>query len=158
MFLMTSCPNNNFFEEYYSEYKPILMERSVLENSISFQNPRQLCTTGKIYFKDNIIYINEKYEGVHVIDNSNPAEPNNLGFICVPGSIDLAMKNDILYIDNATDLVAIDLSDGAENLKITERIKETFPEHLPPDGLTMRPEFQKENRPENTVIIGWEKL
>ena len=160
MLFQTSCWNDNFRfnSDYYSEYKPVLMTRDALENSISYQEPRQLCRTGKIYFKDNIIYINEKYLGVHVIDNSNPSQPANLGFISVPGSVDMAMKNNVLFIDNATDLVAIDLTESAANLIITKRIKNVFPEHLPPDGLGLRSEFQIENRPKNTIIIGWEKF
>jgi hypothetical protein len=155
--LFSSCDFGNSYD-YYSEYKPILMERSALENSISFKNARQMCQTGKIYFKDNYIFINEKYSGIHVIDNSNPESPENIGFITVPGSIDMAIKNNILYVDNAVDLVAIDLSGELENLFVTKRIKSSFPEHLPPDGKTPKPEFSVENRPANTVIVAWEKI
>ena len=157
MFSLSSC-FDNFNNPEYSEYKPVLMKRDVLEQSISFQGPRQLCRTGKMYFKDNFIYINEKYEGVHVIDNSNPAIPVSLGFIVIPGSVDMAMKNNILYVDNAVDLVSLDLSGDLDNIQLTKRIREIFPEDTPPDGLTMRPEFQKGSRPENTIIIGWEKI
>ena len=159
MLFQTSCWNDNFEfrDNYYSEYKPVLMKRDALENSVSFQEPRQLCRTGKIYFKDDIIYINEKYKGVHIIDNSNPSNPTNLGFISVPGSVDMAMKNNVIFIDNATDLIAIDLSAGITNPTVTKREKNVFPEHLPPDGLGLREEYIDGNRPENTVIIGWEK-
>jgi hypothetical protein len=133
------------------------MEREMLEKSITFEAPHQMCATGKIYFKDDFIYINEKYSGIHVIDNSNPSTPVNIGFISIPGSVDMAMKNNILYVDNAVDLVAIDLSQGIENITVTKRLIEVFPEHTPPDGEFLRPEFRIENRPENTVIIAWEK-
>jgi len=155
--LFTACPNY-VDEDFYSKYKPVLMNRENLENSIMFLSARQMCATGKIYFKDNYIYISERYLGVHVIDNSNPSLPENIGFISVPGSIDLAMKNNILYVDNSVDLVAIDLSKGFANLEVTTRLKDVFPELVPPDGKIMKSIFTKENRPENTYIVGWEEI
>ncbi len=157
MLFLSSCWEPFGGEEFYSDYKPVLMERTNLENSISVQAPRQMCATGKIFFKDNFIYIVERYEGIHVVDNSNPKEPHNTAFIAVPGSVDMAMKNNVIYVDNATDLVAIDISNGASNMAVTKRVKDIFPEHLPPDGRGLRPEFYQESRPENTIIIGWEK-
>ena len=157
MIFLSSCWDSFDRQNNYSSYKPILMEKSILGKSVSVQNAKQMCATGKIYFKDDFIYIVEKYEGIHVIDNSNPQEPNNVGFIGVPGSVDMAMKNDIIYVDNATDLVAIDISNGISGIEVTKRIADVFPELLPPDGLWLKEEFQLQNRPENTVIIGWEK-
>lgn len=153
----TQCIDR-WHDEDYSGYKPVLMNREMLENSIEYSSPRQMCTTGKIYFKDNYIYINEQYYGIHVIDNSNPSSPQNIGFISVPGSVDLAMKNNILYVDNSIDLLAIDLSNGVENMVVTKRIKDVFPEFLPPDGKILRSEFRAENRPEGTYVVAWEEI
>lgn len=159
MLFLSSCWDNSFWtNDYYSTYKPVLMERAELEKSVTVQPARQMCATGKIYFKDDYIYIVEKYQGIHVIDNSNPSSPENQCFIYVPGSVDMAMKNNVIYVDNARDLVAIDISNGASNMKITKREKNVFPELVPPDGLGLRPEFQEGNRPANTVIIGWEEF
>jgi hypothetical protein len=155
MMSFTTCYND---WNDYSEYKPVLIEKTALANSISFQPPRQVCQTGKIYFKDNYIFLNEKYCGIHVFDNTNPSAPVNLGFIAIPGSVDIAMKNNVLYVDNAIDLVAIDLSNGLENLTVTKRVTDVFPEHLPPDGKMLRPEFSVENRPANTIVVAWEKI
>ena len=32
-----------------------------------------IATAGKIYIKDKYLFVNEKYKGIHVFDNSNPA-------------------------------------------------------------------------------------
>jgi len=82
--------------------------------------------------------------------------PKNLGFISVPGCVDMAMRYDCLYVDNGVDLVTIDLGAGVTNMVVTDRIKYVFPELAPPDGKTMNPQFLAENRPEGTIIIGWE--
>ena len=138
-------------------YTPVLMARNVLEKSIKWIDARELERPGKIYRKGDYLFINEKYRGIHVVDNSDPASPSNVGFIQVPGCIDMAVKGSILYADNAVDLVAIDIS-TPENMEETARVKNVFPEIAPPGTNWIPYEFQKENRPENTVIIEWIKL
>ncbi len=48
---------------------------------------------------------------MHVIDNRNPANPVNVAFIEVPGSRDMAVRDNILFVDMYMDLVGIDISD-----------------------------------------------
>jgi len=144
--------------EPFSEYKPVLMKRAELEKSISFSLAREMIQPGKIYLKGDTIYINEKYKGIHVIDNTDPTNPKKIGFIVIPGCIDMAMKTDILYADNSVDLVSIQLGGNLSQLSVTKRLKNTFPELTPPDNRTLQSQYQPNNRPENTVIVGWEKI
>jgi hypothetical protein len=65
--------------------------------------------TGKIYVKDNFLYVNEKGKGIHVIDNSDPAAPKKVKFVSIPGNLDVAMKGDMLYADSYMDLLAINM-------------------------------------------------
>ncbi len=141
---------------YYlsTNYEPIIMKRSGLEKSISSNGPRSLHNPVKIYFKDNYIFISEKYKGVHVIDNSDRTLPENVAFISIPGCIDMAVKNNTLYADNAVDLVAIDIS-NITNVSEVKRIKNVFPELVPPDDFSVPEKYQTENRPENTIIVEW---
>ncbi len=136
-------------------YRPIVMTRQMLENSVEMQEPAHLVRPGKIYIKDHYIFINEKYHGVHIINNSDPSNPVIEGFLRIPGCIDMAMKENMLYADNAVDLVAVDLS-NPQAITVTKRIKGVFPEHTPP-GYTWVPwNYSAENRPENTIIVAWE--
>lgn len=145
-----------FFSVGYSgndqdKYQPIFMERTVLESSIDFLEPQALSDVGKIYVYRDYIFINERYEGIHIYDNSNPTQPVPFGFLKIPGNIDVAAKNGILYADNATDLISIDLSQIPE-IHILERKRNMFLEAFGPDGETT------ELRPsENHVLIGWKK-
>lgn len=63
------------------------------------------------------MYINERFEGIHVIDNRDPSSPQNVAFLDIPGNIDLAVNGDALYADSYVDLVTIDIS----NPKKSER-------------------------------------
>lgn len=135
-------------------YRAILMDRSELEKSIIFQESRPLKNTGKIYVKDNYLFIVENYRGVHIINNKNPSSPLAEGFISVPGCIDMAIKDDVMYVDNAIDLVAISMA-ALPAIKVAKRIRGIFPELLPPDSQTLPTNFKAENRIENTVIVEW---
>jgi hypothetical protein len=155
LFLLISCiPEDDL--DRHTDYSPILMTRSQLENSISFHPARDFIRPGKIYTKGQYIFINEKFKGVHVIDNINPSNPQKIGFIMVPGSIDIAVKDNSLYVDNATDLVTIDISKINEP-KVTDRVVNAFPELIPPDADVVPGNYSSADRPQNTVIISWEK-
>lgn len=154
-FALTSSVSN-FYNP--SEYYPILMERPALEKSVFVRETREINNPGKIYYKDNTIYLNELYKGIHVIDNSDPANPKNIAFINIPGCIDIVIKNNSLLADNAIDLVSIDLSNGVQNLTLTSRTKNVFPESTPPDMDYIPSAFNHSNRPENTIIVGWELI
>lgn len=65
---------------------------------------------GKIWWSDDKLYVNVVEQGVLVIDNTNPQQPKKLGFIEIPGSIDIAVKGNMLFANNYEDLVAIDIS------------------------------------------------
>ena len=74
----------------------------------------------------NLILFNERNRGIHVIDNANPAAPANLLFLPVPGNIDIAVKDNILYADSYIDLVANDISD-LNNIHEVNRVQGVFP-------------------------------
>ncbi|MBB4035695.1 hypothetical protein GGR21_001590 [Dysgonomonas hofstadii] len=140
--------NTSYTPSVY-DYVPIFMERSELEKSVFYQDKgRELVSPGKIYYKAPYIYINEQYKGVHVINNSNPEKPVNEGFIVTPGCIDMAIKGNILYVDNSVDLVAFDLN----TKEVTERIKNVFPEPVPPHNL-----YYYINRPNGFILVGWKR-
>lgn len=135
-------------------YRPVLLEREVLENSLRFESAEEILNPGKIYVYGNYLMLNEKYKGIHVFDNSNPESPENIGFIRIPGCIDIAVKDSVLFADNAVDLIAVDISD-VNNPVVTKRIVEVFPELKPPGQDWLPYIYEKQNRPEETVIIEW---
>lgn len=135
---LTAC---SYIEEpsepvYKTEYNPVYMSRQELNNSVKFETARPLKNTGKIFMKGSYVFVGERYEGVHVIDNRNPRDPKNVGFIAISGNVDVATKGNVLYADNAVDLVAIDIS-NMPAIQILKRVEESFPEAnqvRPPDG------------------------
>lgn len=134
----------------YGGYRPVFMEREELEKSVSYQTEsREMKRPGKIYYRNPYIFVSEKYKGVHIINNSNPKQPKQEGFIVAPGCLDMAVKGNILYIDNAVDLVSFDL----ETKKVTGRVKNVFPEPMAPDNMY----YPATGRPENFIIVDWKR-
>lgn len=144
-------------ELYYSYYVPVLMKRTELEKSIAVMEPRELSNPGKIYIKSDTLYIVEKYKGVHVILNSDPANPEIKHFIRIPGVVDVAVKGSVLFADNAVDLVSVDMSNLPE-ISVLDRKMEVFPELTPPDYTYVPYQFSQDYRPENTVIVEWKTM
>lgn len=146
--LTTSYTDYSYSYYEYWNYIPVFMKRADLEKSVSYQSsPRDMENPGKICYLPPYIYVNERYKGVHVINNSDSVNPVNEGFIIAPGCLDMAVKGNIMYLDNAVDLVAFDLTAKRE----TERIKEVFPEPLSPDNETF---YAGEDRSEY-ILVAW---
>jgi hypothetical protein len=95
---------------------------------------KPLNNPGKIYIKGSYVFINEINKGIHIIDNRNPASPKPVSFISIPGNVDMAVKQNVLYADNSTDLIALDISNPS-NVRLLKRIKDTFPyRQYPPNS------------------------
>lgn len=107
-----SCLDDECSEQqFFIEYQPIYMTAAQFRQEPVFENAQEMINTGKIYFYQDYIFINERYEGIHIIDNANPESPQNIGFIRIPGNVDVAARGTYLYADNYTDLLTIDISD-----------------------------------------------
>jgi hypothetical protein len=95
----------------YSYYIPVYRTRAEVRANIKSDLPREVNSPGKIVIQGKYIFLNEVDEGIHVIDNSDPASPHNVAFINIPGNMDLALKGNTLYADLYTDLVTLDITD-----------------------------------------------
>jgi hypothetical protein len=91
---------------YTANLKTLTEVRANMKSSPS----QALKNPGKIYIYGNYIFLNETDEGIHIIDNSQPAAPKNLAFIPIPGNVDLAVTGNTLYADSYSDLVTFDIS------------------------------------------------
>lgn len=107
----TSCLKDECSEiRTFVELTPVFMHGAQFRVDPVFEQSREFNNPGKIYYYGNHVFINEKFEGIHIIDNSNPEAPSNVGFIAIPGNLDIAIRNNILYADNYTDLIAVDIN------------------------------------------------
>jgi hypothetical protein len=126
--LLTSCE-----ETVYREFKgnaPIYLSYEELRSSVVTETDHDLVHPGKIYFKDDYIFIIENLEGIHVYDNSNPSAPVHKAFVKVPGAVDISIAGYIIYVDSFVDLVVLDAED-INNIHEVSRVKDVFPYLIP---------------------------
>lgn len=131
-------------------YQPIYADPG--EVSIEYLPPQPLINPAKIYRISTYLLINERYKGIHVYNNSDPENPEALGFLRVAGSTEISVRNNVLYVNHLNDLVAIKVEDWS-NIQELSRIKQEFWEQDVPPGKGRY--FACVDKAKGTVI-GWE--
>lgn len=104
-------------------YSPVYMES--ISEEITFSEVQPLINPGKIYRSGNILLVNERFMGVHIINNSNPSSPQIEGFLAIAGNVDIAVKGSFLIADHLGDLVTIDISD-LKNPVVIDRVENLY--------------------------------
>jgi hypothetical protein len=149
--ILFSCDDSTFRE--YRGNSPVYMTYDNLRASVTTLPASQLKKIGKIYFKDNFIFIVEEMQGIHIFDNSNPSLPINKSFLNVPGVVDISISGSTLYADSFVDLVAIDVS-NINDAHETGRVKDVLPYTIPATGNDL-PIAAVDTR--KGVVTGWEQ-
>lgn len=109
----------------YTEYQPVSVSMSTVQEMVGMEAPRLLEKPGKIYLRDPYIFISEAGEGVHILDNRDKTNPVFKSFVSIPGSYDMAVMGNVLYTDSYTDLLAFDIS-NVEDVRQLGRIENVF--------------------------------
>lgn len=119
-----------------SAFEPVTMTRVVLENSVATLPVQNIIKSGKIYIFDNFLFISEVNDGFHVFDYQNPLNPVPLIYLKAPGATDLAIRNNILYINQAVDLISMEFKMQTSTFELLHRNKNVFPQKISPDGFS----------------------
>jgi hypothetical protein len=112
----------------YKISTPIYEVLSTFRETIKSQPAAPVETTGKLTVISKYIFLSEPGKGIHVIDNSDPANPKNISFINIPGNEDMAIRGNTLYADAYGDLVSFDISDPL-NVVARNFAANVFPDH-----------------------------
>ncbi|AWX43974.1 hypothetical protein HME9304_00973 [Flagellimonas maritima] len=152
--VFVSCDDK---DDDYADYlvaRPLIMSRAEFATSLSIEVPRPIDESGKVYTYKNYIFINDKYQGVHVIDNSNPEQPRKISFINIPGNVDISVKDDFLFADSLMDLVVLDISD-INTIKPVDRLENVLGNNVFfPLGVDI---YEHEDYDyETEIVIGWQ--
>ncbi|MBD1262321.1 hypothetical protein HZY62_17115 [Maribacter polysiphoniae] len=153
---LVSCEKSD--DGKYADYlvaKPLTISKSEFKNSVDVVAPAPIKESGKIYAYRDYIFVNDKYRGVHVIDNSDPSAPKKISFIKIAGNVDISIKDGYLYADSLMDLVVLDISD-ITHIKIVTRLDNVLRDNVvwpaadfyEYDGLDY----------DNEVLLGWETV
>ncbi|OQP63543.1 hypothetical protein A3860_24700 [Niastella vici] len=133
-------------------YVPVYMSPADKSN-IFLANARTTEKSGKIYAFGNTIFQNDLNKGIHIIDNTNHADPKKIAFLNIPYNTEFAVKGNYIYANNVNDLVVIDIRD-LNNPVVVKRIENAFPyinqEYPPQSGYFVCPD------PAKGIVVDWE--
>lgn len=145
--LGVSCSDKCQETSTFVYYEPVYSTSAQIKAAVKQESPRPLSQLGRIYFKDGILFINEAGKGIHIINNHNPATPENESFLAIPGNFDLAIRGNTLYADSYVDLVAFDITD-LTRIKEVSRIENLFNNYMTLGLLVST---------EQGILTSWEK-
>jgi hypothetical protein len=142
------CSDKCQVKTTYVYFKPVYSTPTEIKATTGLKTAQPLSSPGKIYLKDNNLFVNETGKGIHFFDNANPVSPKPLGFLNIPGNYDLAILGNILYADSYGDLVLFDIAD-LSGVKEVKRLEGFFKSYN-----TMG--FYAD--PVKGVVTSWEKI
>lgn len=109
---ITSCLNKDCdLSVKYLEYQPVYMEQEAFESVVAVEEPQTIFRPGKIHVSDSALFINDIARGLHIFDNTQPENPRKVAFINIPGSYDVSVICDKLYVDSSSDILIFDISE-----------------------------------------------
>lgn len=124
---LTSCLEEACEETVlYQSYLPIYAEpENWRDNTFTYSPPENICEPSGFYVYGDYLFIVDKGTGIHILDNSDNANPRPLTFLNVPGGHGIAARNNILYVNQYVDLLAFSLNDP-EQPEFLSRTEEVF--------------------------------
>ena len=88
--------------------------------------PRPIGKRGKLLIAHDHLFVSEPGQGVHVFDDRDPENPVPVFFIRIPGNIDIAVRDNLLYADSAVDLLTFELRLAEKTAKLIGRLEDQF--------------------------------
>ncbi len=153
--VLTITATSDYNERYYSTCeRPIFKAWKDIEKGEVIMGPIEMKKSGKIYVKDQFLFISEPGKGIHIVDNTDPSEPKPIKFISILGNQDMAVKEHVLYADSYLDLLLFDLS-KLPNVTFIKRMKKFYPYRMLEDGEHPRwPSSQPQVHEKYGVVVG----
>lgn len=138
------------------QYEPVMMKRVDFESLFEVLPAHEIEAPGKIWVYNNYILLVEQYHGIHIIDNSSPNNPQRTNFINIVGCTELAVREGIIYANNAVDLIGIKGNSDFTEFELLSRNRDVLP-------IISSPEpwgdwYYLEQLPEDMIIINWELI
>jgi hypothetical protein len=149
IFSFDRCSDKCQVKNSYTYYTPVYSTPAEIKAAVGVKPAREIKNLGKIYVKDDILFVNEVGEGIHLFDNHDPSQPQALAFLNIPGNLDLAVQGNTLFADSYIDLVVFDITD-VQHSKEVNRMEGLFVNYMsygfgtdPQKGVVTS--FKKEN-------------
>ena len=111
----------------FIRYEPVFVTDAEYRQPVGFESPREIEAAGVIASYGEYLFVNEYNHGIHMINNTDPANPVNEGFISINNNKHFAIQNGILLANRYHDLVSVDIR-NVSNVQELQRITNVFPD------------------------------
>jgi hypothetical protein len=149
---------NHGLPEKTEGYVPIYSRDPSLKK-ITSEPARTSLRGGKIYTVGSLLFQVELDSGIHVINYANPANPQNLGFIKSFLCKEVSVKDGLIYTNNLSDLVVIDIRNWS-NVREISRVEGVFPDlvnQFPEKDALWEIIYFECPDPRKGTVIAWQK-
>jgi hypothetical protein len=156
--LLMDCSFDSSQTLSYTINEPVFISGVEFRNSVKItNNVHELSNYGKICFYKGYLYISDPGKGIHIVNNTDPSNPQITGYIELTGNYDLTIRNDLLYADAWIDLVWFDISNPSRPT-LKGRIEDIFPNAFPAiqNEYDYNYELCRAGIEEGKVVVGWE--
>lgn len=122
----TQTDQNNICIAQSTFADPVYLSYTDLRSAVKMSAAREMTSVSRIYLYEDMLFVNERNEGIHIIDNRFPNSPQRVGFLEIPGNTELSIRDNNLYADSYIDLVTLDVQ-NIENITEIARQESIFP-------------------------------
>ncbi len=137
LFVLSSCLEETCDAVYtYVRYEPVVIEGAAFRNDIVAEAPRSVCHPSGFAAAGDYLFMIERGEGIHLLNNNRAGNPEAVSFLPVTGAHSLIVRDGRLYVNNYVDLLVFDISDPARPtmLSRTEDVFDAYSTFVGQDG------------------------
>ena len=158
--LFSGCTSRENIPSSIEGYVPVYSQDVSTLKAIKAEPARATINGGKVYTVGALLFQVEQDSGIHVINYADPSNPQKLGFIRSLMCKELAVRNGLIYTNNLSDLVVIDIN-NISDVREVGRTADVFPDlslQYPPKGPNefARMYFECPD-PNKGLVVGWKK-
>ena len=156
--IFSSCVDECEDLTEFVEYHPVYVDNVEFQKPVEFEAARDIEVPGVINRYGQYLYINEYNQGVHVINNADPANPVREGFIAINNNRHFVINNGLMYANRYGDMVVIDIRQPGAAAEIN-RITEAFDTEVVIDDQGIITHYERtasiQSRPCHETSNGW---
>ncbi|MFT3826507.1 MAG: hypothetical protein QM731_21480 [Chitinophagaceae bacterium] len=151
---ISSCTSkaSDYVPDSVQGYVPVYAQPEALTNAQLVSGAKATAKAGKIYAYGKYIFQNDVNLGIHIIDNTDAANPHKVSFLNIPFNSDFAIRNGYLYANAVNDLAVIDIRDITKPV-LVKTVKDAFPVidqlYPPNNGYFVCPD------PSKGIVVDW---
>ncbi|MEO9477208.1 MAG: hypothetical protein ABJG41_16805 [Cyclobacteriaceae bacterium] len=107
----------------FTEGTPIYGDMNAIRQVPLKGMSREIENPGKIFVAPSFLLVGEEELGIHVLDNTDPANPTPSAFINIPGNKEFYFANNIIYAESYYDMLKIDITNPSNPILINRSIE-----------------------------------